>query len=260
MFRCPKAKSSRPHSLNEYQERAVIRSITSGRVNTAVEAQKYLEERQNVHVSAQTVRNMLKRKGLKSAVKKKKPFLKSQHIKDRLEFAKRYKDWTIEDWRCVIFSDETKINRFGSDGRKWYWKKAGSSLQSNHIVPTMKYGGGSLMVWGCITAKGIGYLGSIETIMSTAIYCDILDEYLLSTIEWYKYNKKKIIFQHNNDPKHTAKNTIKWLKDKKIRVLDWPSQSPDLNPIEHLWDYVKRRLSDYENIPCGMNELWERIE
>ena len=71
---------------------------------------------------------MLKREGLKSAVKKKKPFLSSTHRKAHLEFALEYQYWTLDDWARVIWSDETKVNRLGSDGRLWVWKQPGSAL------------------------------------------------------------------------------------------------------------------------------------
>jgi len=70
---------------------------------------------------------------MKSAVKRKRPVLSKRHRKERLDFAEAYKYWTIEDWKRVIWSDETKINRFGSDGCKWVWKKPGEAL-SDRLV------------------------------------------------------------------------------------------------------------------------------
>jgi len=69
-----------------------------------------------LQVSAQTVRNWLKKQGVKSSYKVKKPRLLAKHKRERLNFARRYQHWTTEDWRRVIFSDETKINGIGSDG------------------------------------------------------------------------------------------------------------------------------------------------
>ena len=51
-----------------------------------------------------------------------------------------------------------------------------------------------------------------------------------------------------------------WLEDHGFTVMDWPPQSPDLNPIEHLWEHLKKRLKEYENPPKGILELWERVE
>ena len=73
-------------------------------------------------------------------------------------------------------------------------------------------------------------------------------------------DKTDIIFQQDNDRKHTSKLTKEWLASREIQTMIWPSQSPDLNPIEHLWGQLKRRLGDYQEQPKGMHELWARIE
>src|SRR5262249_11676118 len=153
-----------------------------------------------------------------------------------------------------------KVNRLGSDGRKWCWKKPGSLLKSNHVQPTVKHGGGSLMVWGCFTAYGVGNLVRIDSNMTAAIYCEILEDDLLGSLEWYGLEVGDVVFQHDNDPKHRANLTSDWLNRHGIEVLNWPPQSPDLNQIENLRQIFKMALNDYPTMPASIHELWERAE
>ncbi|KAG0802782.1 hypothetical protein G6F17_014094 [Rhizopus arrhizus] len=80
-------------------------------------------------------------------------------------------------------------------------------------------------------------------------------------MEYYNFNWSNIYFQHDNDPKHKAKSTIAWLDNHQVRYMsDWPAQSPDLNPIEHVWHQLKLKLSCYERRAKNTDELWGRVE
>ncbi|CDQ73994.1 unnamed protein product [Oncorhynchus mykiss] len=99
--------------------------------------------------------------------------------------------------------------------------------------------------------------------MNRAKYREILDENLLQSAQDLRLGRR-FTFQQDNDPKHTAKTTQEWLLNKSLNVLEWPSQSPDLNPIEHLWRDFKiavqrcspSKLTDLERI-C--REKWEKL-
>jgi transposase len=253
-------KGGRPAKLTMANKRNLIRNITSGRIDTAVGLARDLKDSIGVEVGPDTVRRALKEAGMKAVTKKKKPYLQPRHIRQRLEFALRHQSWTVDDWKRVIWSDETKINRMGSDGRKWVWKKPSNTLISREIQPTMKFGGGNLMFWGCMTAKGVGYGCRIDGRMNADIYTSILNDFLLPTIKYYKLNKRTAIFQQDNDSKHSSQTARKWLETNKINILAWPPQSPDLNPMEHLWQHLKKKLGEYNTEPCGILELWERVE
>ena len=69
-----------------------------------------------------------------------------------------------------------------------------------------------------------------------------------------------VIFQHDNDPKHAAHETKRWLSEHRIKVLDWPAYSPDLNPIEHLWNEMDHRLRKLPGNISNKDDLWNKIQ
>ena len=111
------------------------------------------------------------------------------------------------------------------------------------------------MLWGCFSVAGSGRLVKIEGKMNAAMYRDILEENLLQSALDLRLGRW-FIFQQDNDPKHTAKISKEWLQDSSVNVIEWPSQSPDQNPVERLWCDLKkavhrrcpRNLADLEKI------------
>ena len=113
------------------------------------------------------------------------------------------------------------------------------------------------MVWGCMTSKGVGYLCKIEGIMDQHLYKTILEEDLNETMEFYGLDPQEVIFQHDNDPKHTSKLAKAAIEELNLTVLEWPSQSPDFNPIEHYWGHVARELKRRTGHITNKDQLWE---
>ena len=241
----------------------IRRQVIKGAFKTAKAVYQYLNKAE-YSISYSATLKLLKSMNFQAKVKVKKPLLKKSHKERRLAWAIAHKDWTSDDWRRMVFSDETKVNVFGSDGCKYYWSRPNDTLQPHHLDLTVKGGNGSVMVWGCITYDGPGYACWIhDGTMKAPDYVNILSTTLMDSLNYYGYKPEDIYFQQDNDPKHTSKLAKEWFASngfKTDHTFNWSAQSPDLNPIEHVWHHLKLKLSAYETKPKGVHELWDRIE
>ncbi len=130
-------------------------------------------------VSAQTIRHTLQQVGLHGRRPRRKPLLKLAHKKACKQFAEDNLAKSMNYWNHVLWSDESKVNLFGSDGVQHVWWRPGEEYQENYALPTVKHGGGSIMVWGCMSAAGTGELRFIEGNMDSNMYCDILKQKMM---------------------------------------------------------------------------------
>ena len=261
-------RSGRPPVLSDRDNRALKIASLKNRKLTAVDHARNLRLhgiKKKVNVT--TVRSRLREMGLNGRVARKKPLLSKVHKKKRVEWAKKYKKWTKKDWEKVLFSDESPFTLFPSSGKLYVRRRVGEEYLDECISPTVKFGGGKIQVWGCFSFHGVGTHYRIEGKMTGEMYRSILKHRMAPHHKELKKTRgTDFIFQHDNDPKHTSKKAKNYLSNQKYNVLEWPSQSPDLNPIEHLWQQVKRaiyyrvdRASSLDHLFQIVKEEWEKI-
>lgn len=207
-------------------------------------------------ISAPTIRRRLVEGGLHGRISRKKPLVTQKQRTKRIQFAKSHADWTTNQWKFIVWSDETKINRIGQDGARHVRRPKGQAFNPRYVVPVVKHGGGSVNVWGCFSWNGVGPIHRIEGTLTAEKYVDILKNVL---VPWADENMPVIWkFQQDNDPKHTARLTKNFFNENAFDVIEWAASSADLNPIEHLWDDVKKAVSKQNN--TNLNVLWANIQ
>lgn len=259
-----KSKTAHNKIFTEADERYLTRKSKADPFLSAPKLAVIAESELGKKVCPQTIRNVLHKADLNGRRARQKPLINQRNQKTRLEFAKTYRNKDFSFWETVLFTDESKFNIFGSDGRPYVWRKRNEELLAKNMKPNVKHGGGSVMVWGSFSAAGPGMLHFIEGIMDQRVYLDILKANLPQAKEKLGLSESWHFYQ-DNDPKHKAYNVRSWLLYNCPHVIDTPAQSPDINPIENLWSYLddkvrQHSISSKAQLKQILLEEWRNIE
>ncbi len=255
-------RPGRPRKLTPRQERLLMRRVEENRHASSLQLSKEVESQTGVTISHDTIRRTLQRNGMHGCRPRKKPLLKPKHKKACLEFARAHADKDEDYWDSILWSDETKINVF------WNWWLQNCMVSQRWGIQRKMHGAYSETWWWQCPYVGLHEccwcreLHFIDGIMNSQMYCSILKEKMLPSL---RALGRRALFQHDNDPKHTSKATVGFLKKNRVKVIQWPSMSPDLNPIEHLWGILKRQIehhspSSIQSLKEVILEEWKKID
>ena len=246
----PKKRSGRPRKFTDRDIRKVIREcIKKPEASSQSIANTFNcnNSECNKSISAESVRKILFKRGFKSYIAKKKPFLTKKMIKKRMDFCKKYSSMTTNDWSNVIYSDESYIeinmgcimNRIRRCSFQNPYAPKFTAKTSKHPL--------KVMIWGCFNRKGPGRIYVCKGNMNSDQYLTVMETKLLPSINDFGLQSNITHLDDSARP-HRSKKIIDRHARNFLHKIDWPGNSPDLNPIENLWAILKQKLRKMRNL------------
>jgi len=243
--------------LGNRDKRRILRQVSNSDLSANL-----IKRKLDLNCSSKTVLRVINASPNMTYLKKKsKPPLNKVHKEQRLSWARNHMSWTSE-WNNVIFSDEKKFNFDGPDGFAYYWHDI---RKETICFSKRQHAGGSVMVWASIGYNGRSQICFLNSRLDSAAYIRVLENYLLPQAE--EMGGVNFEFQQDNAPCHSSKFTNAWLNQQNIKVMKWPSRSPDLNIMENLWGILvrsvyanSRHFQNTEDLQCAIVREWNNID
>ena len=264
-------RTGRPRVTSTRQDRHILFQHRRDRFRPATETARTTIGSHGRPISGQTVRRRLRQRGMRCCRPSVRPVLTARHRQQRLLWAQHRQNWTWRQWRNVIFSDESRFCVSHADGRIRTWRWTGERFSDQNVLEVDAWGGPSIMIWGAIGLRHI--IGPVifrnigpgrgNGVNSHRYMAQVLAPVILPYFQRHPH----LVLQHDNARAHSARATVEYLTQHNIRVLPWPSLSPDLNPIEHFWDHMQRQLNALNPRPetalqleQAVLQVWQNVQ
>ena len=245
-------RSGRPRSTTARQDRYMSLMARRHRFQSAVQLNTDFHAASGVRITPQTLRQRLHAANLRAHRPAVRPILR-RHRVARLNWAQNHINWQLRHWTPVLFTDESRFCVDFHDGRRRVWRMRGERYADCCVSEHDRFGGGSVMIWAGISIGGCTDLHVINGNLTGAIY---RDEILHPIVRPYAgaIGNDFVLMDDNARP-HRARIVTDYLATETIERMDWPSCSPDLNPIEHAWDMLQQAVSRRPVLPTNRQEL-----
>jgi len=171
----PPPREGRPPLMTPRDRRHLALTVEKNPLTPIAVLKEEFSEASGTQASISTLRRALPLLGYHACAGARKPWVSPVNRAIRLKWCRDHADWD-ERWKSVIWTDESRFRLFRSDGRVWTWRKVGYRYHTNHLIPTVKHGGGSVMVWSCFSWNGLGPLIIIDGNLNAKKYTELLSE------------------------------------------------------------------------------------
>ena len=220
----PPPNPGRPKVISTTTRSALAHHYEIGDLKTYKDGQRFVQSTEGKTIHISTIRQNLIQEGVKTYSQPRKPNLTRDQRARRLKFAKDHIHWTVDDWKKVMFSDETIISRFGSFGKSYYHSRRDHrQFQPHQVRPTLQGGGGKMMLWGCITFFGVGDASWMQDKVDSDAYLTVVTDYVRQSRDFWGMDEATFIFQQ--DKPECIPQARSWSSLSKRTSLFFPGQS-----------------------------------